>query len=322
LNTSAATSEKKAKIRQAASGGLRRGWSGYLWLMKIVLPVSAAVALVDYSGWLYRIDLLLEPVLGVVGLSAAAALPLLVGLLTGIYGAIAAMAALPLGPGEEVLIAVFLLISHNLIQESIVQDRSGLAFCKAAGSRLAASIAAVAIVAWFLGPNSPADGTAVTATRIGFADFAATWVASMAVLATKMLAILMALMVLLELLKAFGGIELLVSWSSPLLRLLGLKRQVGVLWLTAAIFGLSYGAAVIVEEAQTGSFSDRDLEALQVSIGINHAMIEDPLLFMALGIAPVWLWLPRLTAALGAVYLLKGFRRARRPVFRIFFPPR
>ena len=51
-------------------------------------------------------------------------------------------------------------------------------------------------------------------------------------------------------------------------------------------------------------------------------MIEDPLLFLALGIAPVWLWVPRLTAALGAVYLLRGLRRARRYASGRSFSPR
>jgi hypothetical protein len=218
------------------------------------------------------------------------------------------MAALPLGPSEMTLIAVFLLISHNLVQEGIVQDRSGLSFWKATLCRLAASIAAVAVVAWLIGPAPPAAGAAGIAVRPPFFEAASSWVLSMTLLAAKMLVILLGLMVAMETLKAFGGIRLLVRWSAPLLRLLGLNRNVGMLWLTAAVFGLSYGAAVIVEEAGQGRFSDRDLEALHISVGINHAMIEDPLLFMALGIAPVWLWLPRLAAAMAAVYLVRTLR--------------
>jgi len=32
-------------------------------------------------------------------------------------------------------------------------------------------------------------------------------------------------------------------------------------------------------------------------------MIEDPLLFLPLGVSPFWLWVPRLAAAVAAVYL-------------------
>ena len=45
-----------------------------------------------------------------------------------------------------------------------------------------------------------------------------------------------------------------------------------------------------------------ELERLHLSIGINHAMIEDPSLFLPLGIHP--LWIPRLVAAILAVHLL------------------
>ncbi len=304
---------RKIALRQAAKEGLGRGWRSYLWLIKIVVPVSAAVALIEYSGWLYRLDGVLSPVLGLMGLSAAAAVPLLVGLFAGIYGGIAAMTALPLSLTEQTLIAVFLLISHNLIQESIVQDRSGLAFWKAAVSRLAASVAAVLVVSWFLNA-APVENQAVSieALRQPFGAFAVGWAASTALLAAKMFVILLPLMVLLEIAKAIGAIETLVRLVAPFLRLLGLKRQVGVLWLTGAVFGLTYGAAVIVEEAKNGQFPEQDLEELHLSVGINHSIIEDPLLFMVLGIAPVWLWVPRLAAALAIVYLWRAMGAAHR----------
>ena len=303
----------KTKLFQASKEGFERGWHGYLWLMKIVVPVSAVVALIEYSGWLYRLDPVLSPVLGLLGFSASAAVPLLVGLLTGIYGGIAAMTALSLSPVDQTLIAVFLLISHNLIQEGIIQDRSGFAFWKATVTRLTASAAAVLAVAWLLSSAPAGNQTqAAVVLRIPFGEFAAAWAASIGVLAVKMFAILLPLMVLLELMKTTGWIAALVRLIGPLLRLLGLKRQVGVLWLTGAVFGLSYGAAVIVEEARNGSFSDRDLEELQASIGINHAMIEDPLLFMAIGVSPLWLWPPRLAAALAAVYMLRVIESLRR----------
>ena len=52
---------------------------------KIILPVSFGAFLLDFSGWLDRMDGWLESLMGVIHLPAMAALPLL----TGIYGAIA-----------------------------------------------------------------------------------------------------------------------------------------------------------------------------------------------------------------------------------------
>ncbi len=130
--------------------GIIKGWSGYVWLLKILIPISFLTVLLDYSGLIQQMDFLLAPVMKLVSLPAAAAIPLLVGMLTGIYGGIAAMIVLPFSVNQMTLIAIFLLISHNLVQEGMVQARSGLAPLKATVIRLAASVVTVIAVAQFM----------------------------------------------------------------------------------------------------------------------------------------------------------------------------
>jgi fatty acid desaturase len=84
-----------------------------------------------------------------------------------------------------------------------------------------------------------------------------------------------------------------------------------MLWITAVVFGLSYGGAVIVGEAKNGTFSRAELENLHLSIGINHAIIEDPAIFMSLGLNPFWLWVPRFMAAVAAVHIFTLWRKIR-----------
>ncbi len=84
----------------------------------------------------------------------------------------------------------------------------------------------------------------------------------------------MTLMITLEIMKRYLLIDRILHVMAPVLKILGLGKQTGFLWFTAAIFGLTYGAAVIVEETKAGDFSKKELERLQISIGINHAMIE------------------------------------------------
>jgi len=40
-------------MRAAILRGIRRSASGYLWLLKILIPVALATALLDYSGWIH-----------------------------------------------------------------------------------------------------------------------------------------------------------------------------------------------------------------------------------------------------------------------------
>jgi hypothetical protein len=296
---------RSRKLMATAIQGLRKGWSGFLWMLKILVPISLLTTLLVNSGFLHRLDGILGPMMGILHLPPVAALPLVVGLTAGIYAGIAAMAPLPLSPEQMTLMAIFLLISHNLVQEGVVQDKSGLPMVKAIGFRLAASILTVMVVAPVLDPGHAGVGGA-TLSRFEIVSpgvLLRTWCVDTLILSIKMFTIIMPLMVLLEGMKSYRLIEGIVKRLAPVLRPLGIKPEMGLLWFTAVLFGVTYGAAVIVEETKNNDFDKRELERLHISIGINHSMIEDPALFLSLGCGPFWLWVPRLVAAIMAVHL-------------------
>lgn len=306
----------------SAGIGLRRGaakgWRGFVWMLKIILPVSLLTFLLDFSGCLAHLDGLLEPLMGAIHLPAMAALPLLVGLLTGIYGGIAAMTVLPFTVQQMTLMAVFLLIAHSLIQEGLVQHHSGCPMWMATANRLAAAALTVFAIGWLLGPETAREtaGMSPAATKIAFWPAFQTWGADMAELCLKMLLIIVVLMTGMELAKQYRLIEKVLRLIEPFLGMLGLDRQVGMLWLTAALLGITYGGALIVEEVREGKLPPDRLKTLHVSIGINHAMLEDPAVFIPLGIHPFWLWVPRLFVAVmfAHAYRLWLWMRARRRV--------
>jgi len=296
----------KNKIKQAFEQGIKKGLSGYTWILKILIPISFLTMLIDYSGWISKIDFILEPVMGLLSLPPVAALPLIAGLLTGIYGAVAAMTVLPMTMEQMTLTAIFLLISHNLIQEGIIQSKSGCNFMKATIFRLTASIITVAVSAQILIPEHTVhiiEQGAVSGS-LNFLPVLKYWGIETSYLCMKIFAIIMVLMVIIEIMKGFDLIAKIIKIINPLLKFMGLDRQVGMLWLAASLFGISYGAAVIVEEAKENEYTKEELAKLHLSIGINHALIEDPALFLPLGINAFWLWIPRLVTAVLAVQLM------------------
>jgi len=195
---------------------------------------------------------------------------------------------------------VFLLIAHNLIQEGIIQGKSGLHPLKAAAVRVAAAVIALILIAPLLGgeltaaPGVPAG----TLSKPPFIAMLKSWSLKTSYLALKIFVIIMVLMMILETMKGFRLIPHVVRAVKPLLKALGLDDQVAMMWLTAVIFGLAYGAAVIVEEAREKGIAPEALSRLQLSIGINHSMIDDPALYLAAGLHPFWLWVPRLMMAI------------------------
>jgi hypothetical protein len=298
---------KSNQLKTAIVTGLNKGWHGYIWMMKIIIPVSFLTAFLAWSGLIQRINFLIQPIMDILSLPAIAALPLIIGTLTGIYGGVAAMAVLPLSMDHMTLIAIFLLIAHNLIQEGVIQGQSGVHPLKATIFRLVIAIITVLIVAQILDVSSHIEAETidsnVSATQ-PFLTMLKDWAIITINLIIKIFFIIMFILTMLEILKAFGWINHIVKFFSPILKAMGLSHRVGILWMTAVIFGLAYGGAVIVEETKNEELTQEDLEELHLSIGINHAMIEDPSLFLPLGISPFWLWVPRLVVAIIAVRLL------------------
>jgi hypothetical protein len=304
-----------ARLFDGLKAGLIRGLRGFVWLLKILAPVSLMTTLIEASGWLSYLEGVLRPALKLISLPPEAVLPLVTGMFVGLYGGVAAMAVLPFSVGQMTLIAVFLLLAHNLLQEGIVQAKSGTSIVKITVIRLLAAVIAVLVVAQFVDSetsmaisprqlNAPADSLPLLAQR---------WLFSMTILSAKMLVIVCGIMVAIEVMQRFRAQEYLVTIFSPLLKTMGLSREVGLLWVTAILFGVAYGGAVIVEEIRKQRLPEEAVEKLHLSIGINHAMIEDPALFLAFGIHPLWLWGPRLVAAVAVVYLASaGFAIKRK----------
>lgn len=298
-------SSMRSLLQEGLSAGIRKGWNGFVWMIKILVPISLLTAVLAWSGWIEKGQFIIQPVMDWLSLPAVAALPLMIGMLTGIYGGIAAMVVLPLTTEQMTLVAIFLLMAHNLIQEGVIQGKSGINPAKATVFRLICATLTVMVVAAFLdiNPSAPAGPAAAQVIRQPFSLMLWKWAVASAKLCLKIFFIIMTILITLEVFKRIGWIEHVVRLCRPVLKGLGLSEKTGILWMTAALFGLAYGAAVIVEEANAGHLGKEELEALHLSIGINHSLIEDPALFLALGLSAFWLWIPRLITAVIAVRL-------------------
>ena len=304
----------RSQIKEGLRSGIRKGLNGFLWIMKILMPVSLFTALLAWTGWLGHLDFLLQPLMSIISLPAMATLPLLIGMLTGIYGGIAAMSVLPFSQDQMTLMAIFLLIAHNLIQEGIVQAKSGIHPFKATVFRLTAATFTVMAVAPFFNVTMTASGkmgSSLEMTR-PLIEALEEWGLTTLSLSVKIFVVIICILTLLEILKTLDLISPMVRVLSPLLKIMGLEQKVGFLWLTAVIFGVAYGGAVIVEEVKAGHLSKEELEELHLSIGINHALVEDPSLFLSLGLSPFWLWVPRVIVAILAERMLTLWRVLKR----------
>jgi len=216
------------------------------------------------------------------------------------------MTAMPFTMEQMTLIAVFTLICHNLITEGIIQHKSGINVIKITLIRITVAILTVLIVSQFLGDTS--QGITVPASLAVASPLLTVvkdWTINLIILLLKILGILMAVMIMLEFSESLGWTEYSVKFFRPLMRILGLSERTATLWVTSAAFGLMYGGAVTIDKARKGVLGKEELERLHISIGINHSMVEDPALFLALALNPFWVWVPKLVMAIIAVQVYR-----------------
>ncbi len=299
-------------MKSGLRAGIQRGLGSFIWICKIIVPVSLLTTLLQWTGWLDRLTFLFNPLMNLINLPPEAALPIISGMLTNIYVAIATMAAIPFTMEQMTLIAIFALICHNLITEGIIQHKSGINVTKTTLIRLAAAILTVLVVSQFLGDTGKSVAPPSTVTDPGpVLSVVRDWAIGLIVLLFRILGIVMAVMILLQMSESLGWTERLVRAFRPLMRVLGLSEKSAPLWVTSAVFGLMFGGAVTIDRARKGELSRQELERLHISIGLNHGMIEDTALFLALGLNPFWLLVPKLITAMIATQVSRAVHHIR-----------
>ncbi|MBI5895742.1 MAG: hypothetical protein HZB24_06985 [Desulfobacterales bacterium] len=137
------------------------------------------------------------------------------------------------------------------------------------------------------------------------------WLVDAAWLILKITLIVTGLMILQNLLKEFNIIKMLSRLFAPLMRLLGLSRESSFLWLVAQILGLAYGSAIMIDAVDRNEISAADANRLNYHIAINHSLLEDTLLFVAIGVPAVWITFPRIVLAMAVVWGVRAVVRLR-----------
>jgi hypothetical protein len=90
------------------------------------------------------------------------------------------------------------------------------------------------------------------------------------------------------------------SWTSKIY----LSKEATFPLIVGIVFGLTYGAGVIIQSVREGRLSQRDMVLINVFLGLNHAIIEDTLLFYALGANPWVMLVTRTIIAVLATYVI------------------
>jgi hypothetical protein len=119
---------------------------------------------------------------------------------------------------------------------------------------------------------------------------------------------------LMELLRRY---KLLDPLLDPLYRLFGwmrIRKESVVALFVGLIFGIAYGGGVLLEEKRSGALNRRDALVVGIFLSLSHALVEDTLIFVAIGADWVVVLMARVLFTVVIMLILRFFIALEAPV--------
>lgn len=314
---------------QAAATSVAPALRATRFLVAVMVPVSLAVALLKEAGFIDLLSLWLDPAMSFIGLGGSSSLVFVSALLLNNYSAIAVIGTLGLPLRDVTILAVMCLIAHNLIIECAVMKRTGSSATKMALLRIFVALVAAFGLNLVL-PGAPAHRAVGFVPSAELFDLSGlgfplsrlpavlgAWALASGLLIAKVAVLVSVLTAGQKILEEFGAIDRLGRAMAPLMLVFGLPASTSFLWIVANVLGLAYGSAIMIDRAESGKLPLADGDLFNHHAGISHSLLEDSILYMALGVGAFWVFVPRLVLAIAVVWLERGRRVLFRRSFRV-----
>lgn len=115
--------------------------------------------------------------------------------------------------------------------------------------------------------------------------------------------IITSVMIAVEFMQEYKILHRLTGLASPITRLLRLPQAGNLPLLAGSFLGISYGAAVIIDSGRSGYLDGEEIYLINLFLVICHSLVEDTIIWMALGAYIVPVQIARFIAALAICYV-------------------
>jgi len=299
--------------------GLKAGVNTTWTLGKIIFPITILVVILQHTPVLPWIVKLITPLMGLFGLSGEAAIPLVLGNGLNLYAAIAGILSLEFSVKEVFIIAVMLSFSHNLFIETSVALKVGVKLWIVLLVRfgLAALSGIIINLMWKGGGETAVYGMAPKVTTIpdGWIEIFLLGLQKASYGVLQLALIVIPLMIIVQLLKDLNFLQKFSEKLAPFTKLIGVKPNASMTLVAGLVIGLAYGAGVMIQAVQEDGVSKKDATLAFIFLIACHAVIEDTLIFLPLGIPILPLLVIRLITAfvltIAVAYVWKKAEQAK-----------
>ena len=125
----------------------------------------------------------------------------------------------------------------------------------------------------------------------------------------KMFLVLVGIFIILELGRRYGLLEKTLRAIGAVTKFIGLKPESGMPWLAGNVFGIVFGAGVVIETAREGQLDSKQITLVATFLALCHGLFEDTAIFLVLGANMFWILVPRIVLAVAVTWVLSKVLR-------------
>ena len=298
-------------LKRGLLAGLKTTWT----LSKVIFPITLIVVILQYTPVLPWIIDLISPFMGLLGLRGEAAIPLVLGNALNLYAGIAGILSLELTVKEVFILATMLSFSHNIFIETAVALRVGVKLWVVLVVRFGLAILSAILinVFWKGGGEIAKYGVTSVSQQVpdGWGEIILLGLQKATFGVLQLALIVIPLMVIIQFLKERNYLQKLSNVIAPFTKVIGVQPNASLTLVAGLVMGLAFGAGVMIQAVREDGVSKKDATLAFIFLIACHAIVEDTLIFIPLGIPILPLFLIRiLTAFILTIVVAFAWRRA------------
>lgn len=296
-----------SKIKDCAKKAWPQTWKTTLWLLRLMIPISFIVKLLQYYGVIEWMARYLDPIFVHLGLPGYSAIAFLTGAFVTTYASVAVMLTMVLTLREATIISIMVGICHAVFVESAVVKKTGSSFWKMAIIRFMMAFGCGFYLNAVLPDMSqPFVSSIAVDSSATLAAVLTEWGLSTLKMSVMILCLVYALMFVQRILEAYDLIHKISRFLGPLMKVFGLPENASYMWVVGNVLGISYGSAVMVDMEEKGMITRKDANDVNYHLIMNHSMLEDTCVFASFGVSALWILSTRILFAIVLVWARKG----------------
>jgi hypothetical protein len=257
-------------------------------IFKIMIPVSILVKILQETGLIVYIGKALAPLMSVMGLPGEMGLVWTSAMLGNIYAGIITYFSIgiALTSAQITVLATIILIAHTFPVELAITHKAGAKAGVVFLFRFLLGFLAGVILFQTYHILNVYQEIPTGIEKIVSTSNNATWI-GWALGELKNYAIVFCyitgLIIIMDILKRTGLIDKINTWFYPVLKFLGIGKEVIPITVIGMTLGVAYGGGLIINEVKQTNLHPRNVVYALMLMSLFHSVIEDSLLMISIG---------------------------------------